>query len=165
MKKQLACGFATLMLGMTALTAESIAAGNNRTDTPNTSMTSGANNAKADWNTEDTYWKENYSSRSYYKKGDDYTSYQPAYRYGVESYNRYSGKNYDQLSESELRQDWETKYGTDSDMSWDQAKGAVKDSYSRLYSNTGTTTTGMNSTTNNTGTVTGSGTATSTTAR
>jgi len=79
---------------------------------------------------EDAYWRENYKTRPYVEKGTDYNAIAPAYRYGVESRQRYQGKNFDEV-ETHLRSDWDTKHGK-SGMSWDRARMAVRDSWERL---------------------------------
>ena len=46
---------------------------------------------------EDAYWMANHRSRPYYEEGRSYTDYQPAYRYGWESYGRHAGRNWDEV--------------------------------------------------------------------
>lgn len=82
--------------------------------------------------TEDAYWRDNYSSRSYVTKGAKYDDYQPAYRYGWESRKAHLGKTFDQ-AEPTLSQTWAAKRGT-SAMSWDQARPACKDAWDRCDS-------------------------------
>src|SRR5438270_508214 len=43
---------------------------------------------------EDTYWRENYTSRPYYESGSSYDEYSPAYRYGWESRSRHAGRSW-----------------------------------------------------------------------
>ncbi len=78
---------------------------------------------------EDAYWRENYKTRSYVTKGADYTTYQPAYRYGWESHSRYAGKSFNDV-ESDLRSGWEKARGQSS-MAWDKAREAVRDAFDR----------------------------------
>jgi hypothetical protein len=63
---------------------------------------------------EDAYWRENFSDRPYVNKGSLYDDYQPAYRYGVDSYNtRYavgSGLGFDEV-EPELATGWDKARG------------------------------------------------------
>jgi uncharacterized protein (TIGR02271 family) len=77
---------------------------------------------------EDTYWRENYKTRSY-AEGSTYDEYQPAYRMGWESSQRYKGHTFDQ-AETNLKTDWERAKGK-SKLSWDKAKFAVKDAWDR----------------------------------
>jgi len=52
----------------------------------------------------------------------------PAYRYGIESGSRYQGKRFDQV-ETNLRADFEKNKVCA--LSWDQARGAVRDAFDR----------------------------------
>src|SRR5436309_13272097 len=78
---------------------------------------------------EDAYWRENYKTRGYIERGKDYSYYAPAYRYGWESRQRYSGQQFDQV-EPQLRKDWAAQGKTG--LAWDQAKLAVKDAWDRI---------------------------------
>ena len=44
---------------------------------------------------EDTYWRDNYSSRPYVSSGRTYDDYAPAYKYGADAYTRYPGRTFD----------------------------------------------------------------------
>jgi hypothetical protein len=79
---------------------------------------------------EDTYWRENYGSRPYMESGRKYEEYQPAYRYGWESYGRYPGRRFDDV-ERDLERDWEHAKGS-SKLTWDKAKHATKDAWHRV---------------------------------
>ena len=63
----------------------------------------------SDWKTEDAYWRENYNRRPYYNPERDYDYYGPAYRFGYDATDRYSGKQWNdvplllQLDESSAR--------------------------------------------------------------
>ncbi len=56
---------------------------------------------------EDAYWRDNYSSRPYVS-GGSYDDYGPAYSYGVNSYSKYAGRDFDDV-ESDLSRDWDTR--------------------------------------------------------
>jgi len=60
-----------------------------------------------------------------------YEDYQPAYRMGYESYDRYAhtGRQYSDL-EPELKSDYERTHGT-TGLGWDKAKNAVRDAWDR----------------------------------
>ncbi len=83
---------------------------------------------------EDAYWRDNYADRSYVPDGAVYDDYQPAYRYGVDSYStRYavgSGLGFDEV-EPELATGWERSRGSSS-LKWEQAKHAARDSWARV---------------------------------
>ena len=79
---------------------------------------------------EDSYWRENYSSRPYVAKGTSYDSMQPAYRYGWESRSKNSGKSWSD-AEGDLRSGWDRARGASS-MAWEDAKHATRDAWNRL---------------------------------
>lgn len=79
---------------------------------------------------EEKYWEENYQSRPYYTEGRDFDTYRPAYRYGVDSYNRFEGKSFNEI-ESELDRDWAKSRGTSS-LEWNEAREPTRDAYDRL---------------------------------
>jgi hypothetical protein len=78
---------------------------------------------------EDAYWRDNYSSRPY-ASGASYDDYGPAYAYGVNSYSKYSGRQFDDV-ESDLSSDWDRARGQSS-LTWDRAKHATRDAWNRL---------------------------------
>lgn len=79
---------------------------------------------------EEKYWEENYESRPYYVEGRDFETYRPAYRYGIENYNRFEGKNFAEV-EAELNRDWPNARGTSS-LEWNEARPATEDAYNRI---------------------------------
>jgi hypothetical protein len=85
---------------------------------------------KADPAVEDTYWRDNYSSRPYVQSGSTYDDYGPAYRHGVEGYNRYPDRSYDDV-EADLGRDWDTARGGSS-LEWERAKHATRDAWHRV---------------------------------
>lgn len=87
-------------------------------------------NVKVDPVAEDTYWRENYTSRPYARPGATYDDYQPAYRYGMDSYTRYPNRSFDDV-EPELSRDWGTARGH-SPLDWDNAKHASRDAWQRV---------------------------------
>ena len=79
---------------------------------------------------EDEYWCDTYSTRPYVEPGMTYADYGPAYRYGVESYTRYRGRDFDSI-EADLGSGWESAKGG-SRLTWERAKHATKDAWLRL---------------------------------
>jgi hypothetical protein len=79
---------------------------------------------------EEAYWRDNYSSRPYVTRGATFDDYGPAYRYGVDSYGRYEGREFDEV-ESDLSRDWQRAKGN-SKLTWDNAKHATRDSWQRV---------------------------------
>ena len=83
-----------------------------------------------DWTTEDEYWRSNFSSRPYVGEDRKYERWQPGYRYGAESAQRYQGKNWNDV-ESNLRSDWD-RYEHRGNSTWEQMKDAVRDGWDRM---------------------------------
>lgn len=79
---------------------------------------------------EDSYWRDNYSARSYAQADRGYDFYQPAYRYGWESKAKYKGKQYNDV-ERDLEQGWDGFKGS-SKMTWNDARQATKDAWHRV---------------------------------
>jgi len=76
---------------------------------------------------EDTYWRGNYRSRPYVGADETYETYQPAYRYGWESRDRFHGRKFDDV-ENDLGRGWDKARGTSS-LTWDRAKLATRDAW------------------------------------
>jgi hypothetical protein len=88
-----------------------------------------------DWTTEDEYWRSNYASRPYAGSRRDYGYWQPAYRYGYESAQRYRGRNWDDV-ENDLRTAWDTyPHRGGARSTWEDIKAAVRDGWDRLVGN------------------------------
>ncbi len=79
---------------------------------------------------EEAYWHDNYVSRPYVASGATFDDYGPAYRYGVDSYGKFDGRNFDEI-ETELMDDWESARGS-SRLSWEDARHATRDSWQRV---------------------------------
>jgi hypothetical protein len=79
---------------------------------------------------EDTYWRDNYSTRPYVTSGAVYDDYAPAYRYGADAFTKYPGRTFDEV-EPELSRDWQTARGKSS-LEWENAKHATRDAWHRL---------------------------------
>ena len=77
---------------------------------------------------EDAYWRENHKGRPYAAGGSSYDEYGPAYRYGVESFGRYSQRDFDEFA---LSRGWNASRGTSS-LDWDRAKHAGRAAWNRL---------------------------------
>jgi hypothetical protein len=91
--------------------------------------------ATLDWTTEDEYWRENYASRPYIGQNRDYDYWRPGYRYGFESAQRYSGRDWQEV-EPDLRAGWDRyEYRGDNRSTWEQIKAAVRDGWDRLVGN------------------------------
>ena len=86
-------------------------------------------NRTADPVAEDSYWRENHASRPYAQKEVGFDHYQPAYRSGVESYNRNPDRSFDDV-EPELGRDWNRSRGSSS-LEWEHARPAARDAWDR----------------------------------
>lgn len=93
---------------------------------------------------EEAYWREHYLEQSYVPSGAVYDDYQPAYRYGVDSYSaRYavgSGLGFDEV-EPELATGWERARG-ESTLQWPQARHAARDAWLRTHDTVSRSSTG-----------------------
>ena len=86
------------------------------------------------WDSQKSYWRDNYPSSSYYSSSRNYTMYEPAYRYGYDLYNRNTGKMYNELNQEELQRGWD-QVRNNSSLSWSDAELATRDAYNRMYNN------------------------------
>jgi hypothetical protein len=84
-----------------------------------------------EWKDEDAYWRTNYRNRPYASYADrDYDFYQPGYRYGFESANRFENRDWNDV-ESDLSKNW-NKYEHRGNSTWEQMKDAVRDAWDRV---------------------------------
>lgn len=114
--------------GRSASTSGSVGTSASRSST---STNTGASSPT--WSQESRYWSENYSSRPYYESSNNYSTYEPAYRYGYEAYNSNGGRSFDTIDDAQLRSGWEQSRGN-STMDWNQARDAARDAYNRRAS-------------------------------
>lgn len=84
----------------------------------------------ADPAAEEKYWRENHASRPYARQDVGWEHYQPAYRTGVESYNRNPDRSFDDV-EPELGRDWTRARGSSS-LEWEHARPAARDAWDRV---------------------------------
>lgn len=83
---------------------------------------------------ESEYWRKNYSTRPYAVGSTPYEQYEPAYRYGWDSYGTRGEQDSDfERVETKLGRDWDRVKG-DSRLSWDEAKSATRDAWDRMKS-------------------------------
>lgn len=92
--------------------------------------TSGASTGASDWASEDNYWRSNFNSRPYARADRGYDSYQPGYRYGFESANRFRGRQWNDV-ENDLRIGWD-RYEHRAQSTWEHVKDAVRDAWDRV---------------------------------
>jgi hypothetical protein len=80
--------------------------------------------------TEEAYWQANHQNRSYFDSLQGYDNYAPAYRFGIESYQIFLGRDFDEIEE-QLGHQWESARGP-SRLTWETARLATRDAYDRL---------------------------------
>lgn len=79
--------------------------------------------------TEEAYWRENYASRPYVRRGAPYSDYADAYRFGGE-WAANSRRRWDE-AERDLENAWKsTKSNTK--LAWNDAKYAIRDGWHRV---------------------------------
>jgi len=79
------------------------------------------------------YWSENYAQRPYSHSEYGYEEFEPAYRYGWESFGK-RGREASSFEsvEAELGRGWDQTKGH-SRLAWDQAKQATRDAWNRVH--------------------------------
>ena len=99
-------------------------------DNLNTGSVGNVNTGIGDWASEDSYWRANFASRPYARADRGYETYQPGYRYGFESANRFRGRQWNEV-ESDLRSGWD-RFEHRSQSTWENVKDAVRDAWDRV---------------------------------
>jgi hypothetical protein len=84
------------------------------------------------WETEEPYWRENFSTRPYANADLDFDFYRGAYRYGFESAHKHAGRSWED-AQRDLEADWD-KYEHRGEGAWEHAKHAVRDAWDRVRS-------------------------------
>jgi uncharacterized protein (TIGR02271 family) len=81
---------------------------------------------------DDSYYRNHWTS-NYGTTGGSYDDYAPAYSYGTQmrSDKRYQGRQWDDV-ESDLRTDWEGRYGSASGSTWEKMKAAVRHGWDKV---------------------------------
>jgi hypothetical protein len=91
-----------------------------------------AGHAVGEWidpTAEEAYWRENFKSRPYVAEDSTFDRYAPAYRFGLNSSERYPGKTFSEV-ERDVSSGWTSARGA-SDLDWNRARPAVRDAYDR----------------------------------
>lgn len=73
------------------------------------------------------HFRTTYTSAPYYKADTAWSDYEPAYKYGYDTYGQYRGRSFDSV-ESDLERGWE-KTKANSRLAWADARGAVRDGW------------------------------------
>ena len=78
------------------------------------------------------HWNATYSSAT---EASSYDEYKPAYSYGSEMARneKYRGRQWNEV-ENDLRTDWDTRYGSGGQSTWEKMKSAVRHGWDRMTS-------------------------------
>jgi uncharacterized protein YcfJ len=76
------------------------------------------------------HFREHYRSAAYYSSGREWSDYQPAYRYGYDTYGEHRGQRFDDV-ENKLERDWD-RNKADSRLAWAEARDAVRDGWHHI---------------------------------
>jgi len=90
----------------------------------------GATKDQLNWNSEETYWRNNWRARPYAQADRGFEYYAPGYRYGYESASKYRGREWNDV-EPDLRSGWD-KYEHRGQSTWEHMKDAVRDAWNRV---------------------------------
>lgn len=105
--------------------ADNIAKGN----TSDIGMT-GTTSTSGDWDLDQSWWRENFKDRPYVSADRSFEYYEPGYRFGYESANRYRGRQWNDV-EPNLRTDWDHYEGR-GNSAWENVKDAVHDAWDKI---------------------------------
>ena len=99
----------------------------NLSDIGMTGSSTGTGTFTGDWNQDQLWWRDNFRNRPYVSADRRFEDYEPGYRFGYESANRYRGKNWNDV-ETNLRTDWDRFEGRGSS-TWENIKDSVRDAW------------------------------------
>lgn len=76
------------------------------------------------------HFEQNYRTAPYYSAGREWNDYQPAYRYGYDTYGAYRGQRFEDVEQT-LERNWD-EAKADSRLAWAEAKDAVRDGWHHI---------------------------------
>lgn len=76
------------------------------------------------------HFESTYRDAPYYSAGREWKDYEPAYKYGYDTYGQYRGQRFEDV-ESKLASDWDSTRAN-SRLGWAEAKGAVRDGWHHI---------------------------------
>jgi hypothetical protein len=79
---------------------------------------------------EGEFWRKQYELEGYFDQGMTYDDYEPAYRFGYESYKRYPDRKFADI-EHDIGGQWDKVKGK-SRLAWERAKHAVRAAWDRV---------------------------------
>jgi uncharacterized protein YcfJ len=77
-----------------------------------------------------SHFEKTYKTAPYYTAGREWNDYQPAYKYGYDTYSQYRGQRFEDV-EPQLERDWNSTKAN-SRLGWNEAKGAVRDGWHHI---------------------------------
>ncbi len=77
-----------------------------------------------------SHFQSNYQSAPYYSAGREWNDYEPAYKYGYDTYGQYRGQRFEDVEDS-LERNWDATRAN-SRLAWSEAKGAVRDGWHHI---------------------------------
>ena len=83
-----------------------------------------------DWMRDRQWWESNFGTRQYASADRSFADYEPGYRFGYDSANKYRGQPWDDI-EPDLRNDWD-HYEHRGQSTWENVKDSVRDAWDRL---------------------------------
>jgi len=84
----------------------------------------------ADWDLDQSWWRENFRDRPYVTADRLFEFYEPGYQFGYLAANRYRGQKFSDV-ESDLRSDFEN-FEFRGDSTWESVKDAVRDAWDKV---------------------------------
>ena len=79
------------------------------------------------------HFKNTYRDTAYYASGRDWNDYEPAYKYGYDTYSQYRGQRFEDV-EPDLERNWNATRAN-SRLEWNDARGAVRDGWHHIERN------------------------------
>lgn len=76
------------------------------------------------------HFQAKYRNTPYYTAGRAWRDYEPAYRYGYDTFDQYRGRRFDEI-DGELQRNWDATRA-DSRLQWNEAKQAVRDGWHHI---------------------------------
>ena len=76
------------------------------------------------------HFEKQYRSAPYYVAGSEWRDYEPAYKYGYDTYGQYQGHKFEEVEEA-LERNWDTAKAK-SRLAWNEARGAVRDGWHHI---------------------------------
>lgn len=73
------------------------------------------------------HFRKEYSTTPYYIAGSEWRDYEPAYKYGYDTYSNYRGRPFEEV-EPDLERNWSASRAN-SRLAWNDARGAVRDGW------------------------------------